>query len=86
MKAPAIAINGPSLPSQQKPKKSVPSGRLDPVIQHAFYLPKPQLRFRRKIDNTNGTQWNSSLRHKFNAQVPFGYNFQPNGDDLEALQ
>ncbi|ETW81983.1 hypothetical protein HETIRDRAFT_318347 [Heterobasidion irregulare TC 32-1] len=85
-KAPAIAVNGSSLPSQQKPKKSVPSGRLDPVIQHAFYLPKPQLRFRRKIENTNGTQWNSSLRHKFNAQVPLGYNFQPNGDDLEALQ
>ena len=77
-KAPAIAINPP------EPKKKVaPNGRQEPVIQHAPHLPKPQLKFKRKVDNTNGVVWSPTLRHKFNARVPLGYTFDPDsiGED-----
>ncbi|KAI0265554.1 ribonuclease H-like domain-containing protein [Gloeopeniophorella convolvens] len=79
-KAPAIAINPP-----EPKKKPAPSGRQEPVIQHAAHLPKPQLKFKRKVDNANGLVWQPSLRHKFNAQVPLGYTFQPEStvDDPE---
>ncbi|KAA1473827.1 hypothetical protein DENSPDRAFT_780589 [Dentipellis sp. KUC8613] len=77
-KAPAIAIN-PTQPAAQKTSR--PKGRLEPVIQHAPQLAKPQLKFKRKVDNTNGVVWYPSLRHKYNAQVPLGFNFHPNDED-----
>ncbi|KAH9179270.1 hypothetical protein EDB89DRAFT_2111416 [Lactarius sanguifluus] len=70
-KAPAIAINPP------EPKKKVaPKGRQEPVIQHAPHLQKPQLKFKRKVDNTNSV-WFPTLRHKFNARMPLGFTFDP---------
>ncbi|KAH9042099.1 ribonuclease H-like domain-containing protein [Lactarius pseudohatsudake] len=71
-KAPAIAINPP------EPKKKVaPKGRQEPVIQHASHLQKPQLKFKRKVDNTNSVIWFPTLRHKFNARMPLGFTFDP---------
>ncbi|KAI0060351.1 hypothetical protein BV25DRAFT_1917713 [Artomyces pyxidatus] len=84
-KAPAIAVNPPS---QNAKRSSAPSGRLDPALQHAHYLAKPQLKFKRKVINTNGEKWYPSLRHKYNAQVPLGYNFlskDVDGDSEKAL-
>ena len=52
-------------------------GRQEPVIQHIPHLPKPQLKFKRKVDNTNGVVWSPTLRHKFNARVPLGFSFDP---------
>ena len=71
-KAPAIAINPP-----EPKKKVVAKGRQEPVLQHVAHLPKPQLKFKRKVDNTNGVVWSPTLRHKFNARVPLGYSFDP---------
>ncbi|KAH9979682.1 ribonuclease H-like domain-containing protein [Russula compacta] len=81
-KAPAIAINPP-----EPKKKAAFSRRQAPVIQHASHLPKPQLKFKRKVDNTNGVSWYPVLRHKFNAQVPLGYTFQPAsaGEDSDRV-
>ncbi|KAH8998549.1 ribonuclease H-like domain-containing protein [Lactarius akahatsu] len=70
-KAPAIAINPP------EPKKVTPKGRQEPVIQHASHLQKPQLKFKRKVDNTNSIVWSPTLRHKFNARMPLGFTFDP---------
>ena len=47
------------------------------MIQHAPHLPKPQLKFKRKVDNSNDVVWSPVLRHKFNARVPLGYTFDP---------
>ncbi|RDX45737.1 hypothetical protein OH76DRAFT_1407731 [Lentinus brumalis] len=74
-KAPAIAVNPVPLATAQKKKSNVPQGRLDPALQHAAHLAKPQLSFKRKVDNSNHTAWVPTLRHKYNAQVPLGYNF-----------
>ena len=75
MKAPAIAIK-----PQEPKKRAVPSDRQGPVIQHASHIAKPQLRFKRKANNAIGLPWTPTLRHKFNAQVPLGYTFQPESD------
>ncbi|KAI0298162.1 ribonuclease H-like domain-containing protein [Multifurca ochricompacta] len=72
MKTPAITINPP-----EPKKKAVLYGRQEPVIQHAPHLPKPQLKFKRKPDNSNDVMWSATLRHKFNARVPLGYTFEP---------
>ncbi|KAI0643061.1 ribonuclease H-like domain-containing protein [Trametes meyenii] len=82
-KAPAIAINAATVTAQKPKKNTAQSGRLDPALQHASYLPKPQLTFKRKVDNTNGTLWQPTLRHKYNAKVPLGYNLQKS-DGVEA--
>ena len=58
----------------QKNKSNVAQGRLDPALQHASHLAKPQLNFKRKVDNSSHTAWFPTLRHKYNAQVPLGYN------------
>ncbi|OBZ71400.1 Exosome complex exonuclease rrp6 [Grifola frondosa] len=82
-KPPAIAVN--PIPVVQKTKKAnVPQGRLDPALQHASHLPKPQLEFKRKHDNSNYTRWNPTLRHKYNAQVPLGYSYQEDGEDSSS--
>ncbi|TFK48707.1 hypothetical protein OE88DRAFT_1663795 [Heliocybe sulcata] len=74
IKAPAIAVNEQKPPTQKKP--SAPRGRLDPTLQHASHLPKPQLKFKTPPSNINGDVWRPRLKHKYNAQVPLGYVFQ----------
>ena len=78
-KEPAIAINLP-----EPKKKTTSSSRQAPVIQHVPHLPKPQLKFKRKPDNTSSVPWFPPLRHKFNAQVPLGYNFQSVSDGKDS--
>lgn len=86
-KPPAIAVNS-VVPVLQKvrinsmyvikflthlmKKTSVPRGRLDPALQHASHLRKPQLAFKKVVDN-NDTPWYPNILHKYNAQVPLGY-------------
>ena len=57
------------------------SGRLDPMIQHASNLSKPQLKFRRKVDNGDSIPRRLTLRHKYNARVPLGYDLREYGAD-----
>ncbi|KZT11760.1 uncharacterized protein LAESUDRAFT_733747 [Laetiporus sulphureus 93-53] len=73
-KPPAIAVNPTPTTMQKKKAKIPPKGRLDPALQHASHLPKPQLRFARKVDNSPHTIWQPTLQHKYHAQVPLGYN------------
>ena len=56
---------------------------MDPVLQHASHLPKPQLQFKTKVDNTNTSSWYPTLTHKYNAQVPMGYHYVDTDDDTE---
>ncbi|KAI1789123.1 hypothetical protein LXA43DRAFT_1096686 [Ganoderma leucocontextum] len=79
-KAPAIAVN-PAPATAQKKKPAATQTRLDPVLQHAAHLAKPQLSFKRKVDNSNHTAWTPTLKHKYNAQVPLGYNFGEEGEE-----
>ncbi|KAH9031129.1 ribonuclease H-like domain-containing protein [Lactarius pseudohatsudake] len=58
-------------------ERVAPKGRQEPVIQHAPDLQKPQLKFKRKVDNTNGILWSPTLRHNFNTRVPLGYTTRP---------
>ncbi|KAH9035897.1 ribonuclease H-like domain-containing protein [Lactarius pseudohatsudake] len=58
-------------------ERTAPKGRQEPVVQHAPDLPKLQLKFKRKVDNTNGILWSPTLRHKFNTRVPLGYTVDP---------
>ncbi|KAJ3907942.1 hypothetical protein F5879DRAFT_1007977 [Lentinula edodes] len=80
-KAPAIAINANS--NATKPSTRKPKGALDPAIQHASQLPKPQLNFKRHVLN-NDVPWYPTLSHKYNAQVPLGYNFYEPDSQLET--
>ncbi|KZT28826.1 hypothetical protein NEOLEDRAFT_1057691 [Neolentinus lepideus HHB14362 ss-1] len=73
IKAPIIAVNEPQTATQKKP--SAPRGRLDPTLQHASHLPKPQLKFKTPPSNISGDVWRPRLKHKYNAQVPLGYVF-----------
>ncbi|KAF8259405.1 ribonuclease H-like domain-containing protein [Lactarius quietus] len=70
-RAPAIAINPPE-PKRRRRQKHVP------------HLPKPQLKFKRKADNTNGVVWSPTLRHKFNARVPLGYSLAPERSQMKS--
>ncbi|KAH9922677.1 uncharacterized protein B0H18DRAFT_1017430 [Fomitopsis serialis] len=75
-KPPAITVN-PAQPAAQKTKRpKAPPGRLDPALQHASTLAKPQLSFERRPDNGNMSMWQPTLKHKYNAQVPLGYNLR----------
>ncbi|KII90883.1 hypothetical protein PLICRDRAFT_39491 [Plicaturopsis crispa FD-325 SS-3] len=76
-KAPAIAINPPKPAASKNPHAS--RGRLDPVIQHASHIPKPQAKFKTKADNS-ASPWYPRLDHKYNAQVPLGYIYQQDHD------
>lgn len=58
-------------PSQTKPNAS--RGRLDPALQHASHITKPQLEFKHKPNNNRNYRWHPTLKHKYNAQVPLGY-------------
>ncbi|KAF9265330.1 hypothetical protein L218DRAFT_167220 [Marasmius fiardii PR-910] len=76
-KAPVIAVN----PKAPAPKKK--TGPLDHALQHASNLPKPQLVFKRQPDNSN-TPWRPSLSHKYNAQVPLGYQYHDSDMSVDA--
>ena len=68
-----------SFPQKSGGKKhGAQPGRLEPVIQHASTLPKPQLLFKRKHDNSD-SPWRPTLSHKYNAKVPLGYIYQDPG-------
>ncbi|KAG6811779.1 hypothetical protein H0H93_014253, partial [Arthromyces matolae] len=75
-KAPAITVK----PIQQATKKVTPRGQTAPVIQHASHIPKPQLAFKRKVEN-NDLPWYPSLPHKYNAKVPLGYDLRDSQED-----
>ncbi|KAJ8080947.1 exosome nuclease subunit [Marasmius tenuissimus] len=77
-KAPAIAVN-PKAPAPKK-KTITPKGQLDPAIQHASHLPKPQTAFKKKVDNSDAP-WRPHLSHKYNAQVPLGYQYHDSEED-----
>ena len=49
-------------------------------MQHASNLPKPQLKFKRKVNNSD-SRWRPSLKHKYNAQVPLGYDLYEGEDE-----
>ncbi|KAJ7579253.1 hypothetical protein C8J56DRAFT_1006792 [Mycena floridula] len=63
-------------------KASSRGGPLDPALQHASHIPKPQATFKTPVDNTD-KPWYPSLPHKFNAQVPLGYHFREAESDME---
>ncbi|GJE91818.1 Exosome complex exonuclease rrp6 [Phanerochaete sordida] len=81
VKQPAIAMNPKPAKAKTQKHTMTASGRLDPALQHASHLPKPQLKFKRKADNTNDAPWQPSLRHKYNAQVPLGYDMRDDSDE-----
>ncbi|KAG5642308.1 hypothetical protein DXG03_003028 [Asterophora parasitica] len=78
-KPPAIVVN----PIAQPTKKVAPRGHIDPVIQHASHLQKPQLSFKRRAEN-NDSPWYPSLPHKYNAQVPLGYEYRDADADTSS--
>jgi exosome complex exonuclease RRP6 len=99
IKQPAIAINPPKSPkkvrqvfihiwilpyTEGRSKKKHHPGRLDPALHHAANLPKPQLLFKRKPDNDNHSHWCPTLPHKYNAQVPLGYNYRDSDMDTDT--
>ncbi|KAF8621412.1 hypothetical protein AX15_007824 [Amanita polypyramis BW_CC] len=88
-KPPAIAVNPTPAKTKKatiKSKPAISSGHLDPALQHASHIPKPQLSFKRKIDNSDAP-WYPSLAHKYNAQVPLGYDYRDSQDqDGESIQ
>ncbi|KAF9015830.1 hypothetical protein BDZ89DRAFT_1094618 [Hymenopellis radicata] len=79
-KAPAIAIN-PIVEKKKSAVKTV-SGQVEAVVQHAAHLEKPQLRFKRPVDNSN-SPWYPRLSHKYHAMVPLGYKFT-DGEDVDS--
>jgi exosome complex exonuclease RRP6 len=54
-------------------------GRLDPALQHASSIRKPQLDFKTKVVNDD-TLWYPTLKHKWNALVPLGYVYRDDAD------
>ncbi|KAJ6579470.1 ribonuclease H-like domain-containing protein [Mycena vulgaris] len=82
-KAPLVAINydAPGLRKTVK-KNPTPRGQLDPAVQHASHLAKPQLAFKHPVNNTD-EPWYPALSHKFNAQVPLGHIYRDS--DAEAI-
>ena len=97
-KAPAIAVNpqpakqkvctGPnarelySYFTQAAKKTGATPGRLDPALQHAAHLTKPQLKFKRRVNNKDLAPWRPTLKHKYNAQVPLGYEYHDENVDM----
>ncbi|RDB15305.1 Exosome complex exonuclease rrp6 [Hypsizygus marmoreus] len=77
IKPPVIAVN----PVAQPVRKTAPRGHIDPVIQHASHLPKPQLSFKCKVENDD-VPWYPTLPHKYNAQVPLGYMYHEDDADM----
>jgi exosome complex exonuclease RRP6 len=63
-----IQVQTPASP--KKPKAAIPAD-----IFHASTLPKPQLKFQRKPDNSLDTPWMPPIHQKPNAQVPLDVEF-----------
>ncbi|KAJ4482464.1 ribonuclease H-like domain-containing protein [Lentinula aciculospora] len=84
-KAPAIAINANVNSALVKNKLIAQKAKhaLNPAIQHASHLPKPQLNFRKKVDNTD-VPWYPTLSRKYNAQFPLGSNFYDPDHQVET--
>ncbi|KAJ6465107.1 ribonuclease H-like domain-containing protein [Mycena vitilis] len=81
-KAPLVAINYDA-PGLRKTAKKTPAqrGQLDPVVQHASNLAKPQLAFKFKVNNSGDELWFPAISHKYNAQVPLGHIFRDSDAD-----
>ncbi|KAF9236464.1 ribonuclease H-like domain-containing protein [Melanogaster broomeanus] len=86
-KDPVINVPVVAVDSRQntKPKACPPRGRLDPALTHASHLPKPQLKFKHSLSNTDESPYipASLIPHKWCAKVPLGYVFhdeQPTTD------
>ncbi|KAJ3823275.1 ribonuclease H-like domain-containing protein [Lentinula raphanica] len=79
-KAPAITIDlkAKSVVTNKTNTRNA-KGALDPALQHASHLPKPQLKFKTKVSNDD-IPWSPTLPHKYNAKVPYGFNLH----DLES--
>ncbi|KAJ7265982.1 hypothetical protein B0H12DRAFT_179215 [Mycena haematopus] len=82
-KGPLVAINYDA-PGLRKTAKKIPAqrGQLDPAVQHAAHLVKPQLAFKNPVNNTD-QPWHPALSHKFNAQVPLGHIYRDS--DAETI-
>ncbi|KAJ7699641.1 ribonuclease H-like domain-containing protein [Mycena rosella] len=82
-KAPLVAINYDA-PGLRKTAKKNPTqrGQLEPGVQHASHLAKPQLAFKHSVINTD-EPWYPALSHKFNAQVPLGHIYRDS--DAEVI-
>lgn len=61
----------------------MPRGQLDPAIQHASHLKKPQLSFKRKVEN-NDLPWHPTLTHKYNAKVPLGHQYHDSEANFDS--
>ncbi|CAA7266028.1 unnamed protein product [Cyclocybe aegerita] len=84
-KAPAIPINPPI--TSNKPSAKVaqkPTGKNEPVIQHAAHLTKPQLSFKKPPDNSD-SPWHPTLTHKYNAKVPLGHSYHDSDAESRTL-
>ncbi|KAJ7499560.1 hypothetical protein FB451DRAFT_1073819 [Mycena latifolia] len=81
--APLVAINYDA-PGLRKTAKKNPTlrGQLDPGVQHASHLAKPQLAFKHPVNNGD-EPWYPALSHKFNAQVPLGHIYRDS--DAEVI-
>ena len=53
---------------------------MDPSVLHAAHIPKPQLNFKRRVDNNIVASWTPRLRHKYNAQAPLGFSLHDSFD------
>lgn len=60
--------------------KTTQRGQLEPAVQHASHLAKPQLAFKHPVNN-NDEPWYPALSHKFNAQVPLGHIYRDSDAD-----
>ncbi|KAJ6516485.1 hypothetical protein C8R45DRAFT_960259 [Mycena sanguinolenta] len=81
-KAPLVAINYEAPGLRKTAKKITPRGQLDPAVQHAANLAKPQLAFKTPVKNGD-EPWHPTLSHKFNAQVPLGHIYRDS--DAETI-
>ncbi|KAI0088479.1 hypothetical protein BDY19DRAFT_1007236 [Irpex rosettiformis] len=82
-KAPAIAVNPQPVKQKTMKQSNSTPGRLDPALQHASHLAKPQLKFKRKVNNDDSVPWGPTLKHKYNAQVPLGQELHDQDIDMD---
>jgi hypothetical protein len=66
-------------------KQHAQKGRLDPAIQHASHLRKPQLDFTVKPNNLDTSPWYPTLKHKYNARVPLGYDYHDDDEEYTSF-
>jgi len=63
-------------------KTSKDRSRLEYSLTHAAHIPKPQINFRQPFNNHS--LWSPTLKHKYNAQVPMGYNFMEGDEEMDV--